>query len=517
MAKKSGVQISRIAVLAFFLILITFAATMHQIIGGGPDGVPSIDSLCPFGGLEIVYKYLSSAGEFIKRTNVSNFILLGGTMVLAVVAGRFFCGWICMIGFLQELFGKIGLKLFKKRFVVPVRLDKPLRFLKYLILFAVIFLTWRTGELIIRPYDPFAAYAHIPAGLSVFQDLFWGMMVLIVSLVASMFVDRFFCKYLCPMGAFLGIINKMSIFRIKRQDSTCIHCSKCSKICPVNIDVEKTDTVRSSECINCMQCITVCPTVEKKTMTANMAGRFLRLAVIIIIGLGIYLGIVGISMVTGIWKTQESSLKETVTEGDVLNPDNIRGFMTMEDIAKTFNLNINDLYGKLGITKKNVPVTTQMKKVGELAAKDGKVVGEAEVRNAVKELLNDRRPDKKNDNETSQFKANENMETPVNERKTDTKSSDIQVKKTDAVTEDKKKTGTDNALPDADEIKGTMSLNEIAVTYRIDIAVLYNKLKISKENIPENTTGKELKSILSKEGRIFEIQEIRDAVRELQK
>jgi polyferredoxin len=504
MAKKSGIQITRIIVLVTFLLIITFAATMHQIIGGGPKGAPSIDSLCPFGGVETIYKYVSEANGFLKRTNISNFILLGGTIALAIVVGRFFCGWICMLGFLQELFGKIGLKLFKKRLIIPVKFDKYLRFLKYILLFVIIFLTWKTGELIIRPYDPFAAYAHIPAGLSIFQDMLWGLVILAVSLIASMFVDRFFCKYLCPMGALLGIVNKISIFKIKRDESTCIHCSKCTKICPVNIDVEKIAEVKSSECINCFECVTVCPT-KKNTLSANMFGKFMNLVVVVIIGIGIYAGIVGISMAAGIWKTQESSTKEIVQEGSALNPDNIRGFMTIEEIAETFKININDLYKKLDISRDKIPETTQMKKIKDLASPLGKTIGEEDVRNAVRELLGMPRKDGTENKSSVEPKSEEISKIEVIKEDSKIKEQSKSVPKTEVKTD----------LPSPDDIKGATTLKEISETYKINLDDLYKKLNITKDKVPEISNGKEIKAILSKAGRSFEVQEIRDAVKEL--
>jgi hypothetical protein len=253
-----------------------------------------------------------------------------------------------------------------------------------------------------------------------------------------------------------------------------------------------------------MECITVCPTVEKKTMTANMTGRFLKPVFAAIIGLGIYAGIVGISMATGIWKTQESSLNETLKEGDEINPDNIRGFMTMEEIAKTFNLNINVLYNKLGITKNNVPETTQMKKVKDLAIKDGKNIGEDEVRNAVRELM---MPVK-----------GENENIPINETKEGDKTKSNETVKAEIKSGEIPKTETKIiSLPNPADITGTMTLKEITDTYKIDINKLYEKLKITEDKVPETTTGKDLKGILLKEGRNFEVQEIRDAVKELMK
>jgi LysM repeat protein len=270
-----------------------------------------------------------------------------------------------------------------------------------------------------------------------------------------------------------------------------------------------------------MECITVCPTLEKKTMSANIFGKFINLIFIVILGLGIYIGIIGISMITKIWKTQESSLSEAVNEGETLDPENIRGFMTMEEIAKTFNINVNDLYSELGITKNNVPVTSQMKKVGGLALKDGLNIGEDEIRNAVKKLAG-KSLDKTEDKKDAVIKKDVPIEKDNEKNKTTTTAVTTTTKEINDkqdVNDEKKKTVDTKAesLPDPMTIKGTMTLKEIADNYKIDIDSLYEKLNLSKEKVPETTAGRDIKNILSNDGRTMEVQEIRDVVKELLK
>lgn len=271
--KKSKIQIFRLISQLFFLVLVTIAGFRHQILGGGPSGSPPVDSICPFGAIESLYKLLAT-GKFIDKIDWSALVLLIGAIISTIIVGRYFCGWICALGTMQELFGKLGLKIFKKRFEVNARLDKSLRYLKYVLLAIILYFTWKTGTLIIRPYDPFAAYSHIPAGFEeLWGDFAIGFSILIISLIASMFYDRFFCKYACPLGAFLGIISKISLFKIKRENSTCIHCNLCNKSCPVNINVSNLNQIDSAECISCLECVTACPTNKGtlKTHIKNIA------------------------------------------------------------------------------------------------------------------------------------------------------------------------------------------------------------------------------------------------------
>lgn len=116
----------RYILLAVFLIFITIEAYLHQLLGGGK--APSIHALCPYGALESLYS-LIFGGSFIQKIFSGTLILLILTMLIALIFRRSFCGLICPFGALQEFFGIIGKKLFKKRFIVPQNIDKPLRYL----------------------------------------------------------------------------------------------------------------------------------------------------------------------------------------------------------------------------------------------------------------------------------------------------------------------------------------------------------------------------------------------------
>ena len=96
-----------------------------------------------------------------------------------------------------------------------------------------------------------------------------GLIILSIILIASLFVQRPWCKYLCPYGAFLGLFNKIKVFRIIRKDSTCISYKKCSNVCPMSIDVHEKNAVRDLSCISCFECVgeKVCP--KKNTISCS--------------------------------------------------------------------------------------------------------------------------------------------------------------------------------------------------------------------------------------------------------
>ncbi|MFA6506784.1 MAG: 4Fe-4S binding protein [Treponemataceae bacterium] len=358
--KLSGIQLARRISLGFFLVLTTTIAFLHQKL----QNIPAADAICPFGGLETLYK-LIAGGELVKRIEIGTVFLLVSIVILGIVLARFFCGWICALGALQGIFGSLGRRIFKKRFTVPAKLDNVLRYFKYVVLVAILYGTWTTGTLIIRPYDPWIAYSHLSAGIAeVWAEFAIGLIILIVSLLLSMLYERAFCKYVCPLGAFNAILAKVPMFRIKREASTCISCSMCDKACPMNIDVMKADSVDSAECISCMECVTICPT-KKGTLKTFLAGKSVALALIAGLGLSIYAAPLVVGHLTGTLRFSAASLKEQATKG-TLKVEDIKGSSTWAQVADSFGIELHRLYKEAGVDDKKVPSDTKLKDSGPL-------------------------------------------------------------------------------------------------------------------------------------------------------
>lgn len=359
--KLTGIQLARRISLGFFLTLTTVLTILHQKL----QNIPNIDSFCPFGGIETLYKY-AAGGELIKKLEISNIFLLVSIVVLGIVLSRFFCGWICAFGALQGVFGKLGAKIFKKRFTVPKKIDSVLRYFKYVVLFAILAGSWTLGELVIRPYDPWAAYGHLSAGIAeIWGEFAVGLVILVLSLVLSMLYERAFCKYVCPLGAFNAILGRIPLFRIKREASTCISCSLCDKACPMNVDVMNADVVKSPECISCMECVTVCPT-KKGTLKTFLAGKAVPLAAVAVIGIGIYFAPIAYGMVTGTIRFTAASLGELAQKG-ALAVEDIKGSSTWAQVAESFGIDLERLYRETGVDPKKVPSDAKLKDTGALA------------------------------------------------------------------------------------------------------------------------------------------------------
>jgi NapH/MauN family ferredoxin-type protein len=327
--KRPAVKSMRLGVLLMVLVFSTGIGILHQY---GKTWVPvGVDALCPFGGIESVWR-LFTAGQVLERIALSSFILLGATVVIAIVFRRSFCGNICPLGTLQELAARLGRLFFKKRTVMPAAIDKPLRYLKYAVLVLVAVLSAVLATLVIRPVDPWAAYQHL-TGPDLFQEFAGGFVVLVASLALSLVFDRFFCKYLCPMGAFLGLVSKGGLFKVTRNKDSCIDCMACDKACPVNIPVQSLDRVMTAECLNCSECINACPVPNTLYYEGPKKARVAPL-VMLIITFALFGAVVGSTTITGAFQWGDLTVAERVKQTGAFNPEAITGRSTFAEIVE---------------------------------------------------------------------------------------------------------------------------------------------------------------------------------------
>jgi polyferredoxin len=256
----------------FFLVLIALIAVNHTLAESGKS-IPlipsaSLHAVCPFGGVVTIYKLIGE-GSFVQKLHESTLVLGIAVFAAAILLGPAFCGWICPFGTVQEFVAKLGRKLLGRRYgkIIPKRLDSVLKYLRYVVLILVVVMTAISGKLLFSNVDPYYA---------LFQ--FWTGEVAITAFIAlgvvmglSLIVERPFCRYACPYGAFLGLTNYFRIMPIRRNEGTCISCSKCDKACPMGVTVSNKTTIRDTACISCLLCTSdaVCPvsdTVEIKVI-----------------------------------------------------------------------------------------------------------------------------------------------------------------------------------------------------------------------------------------------------------
>jgi polyferredoxin len=257
----------------FFFILITLIAINHTLAQSG-SAIPilssaSLHAVCPFGGVETLYT-LASSGLLVKKVHDSALVLAGLSILLAIFFGPVFCGWICPLGTVQEWIGKLGRKLFRRRYnhFVPAKLDNILRYARYGILIWVLYVTATSGILVFEAYDPYFALFNFWSG----EVAPTALLILGVTLALSIFVERPWCKYACPYGAVLGLTNLFRVFSIKRAASTCKADGACSIMCPMNIPVDNKTVVRDHQCISCLECTSeaICPVAKTVVLTTGV-------------------------------------------------------------------------------------------------------------------------------------------------------------------------------------------------------------------------------------------------------
>ncbi|WP_411679971.1 4Fe-4S binding protein [Clostridium thailandense] len=207
------------------------------------------------------------------------------------------------------------------------------------------------------PYDPWTAYGHAGEGLnSIIEEFPIGSILLLITIIGSMLYDRFFCKYLCPMGAFYGIVSKVSPGKITRDENTCVNCGLCNKNCPVNIKVSESKVIKSAECLNCQSCILSCP--MKDTLKFKFFGKGIAPITVIIIVISIFFGGIGITKLTNVYQTTPAPITSSTT----LNPEEIKGYMSIEDVSTALKIDLKEVYKKLNIPT-TVPKETKLKDV----------------------------------------------------------------------------------------------------------------------------------------------------------
>ena len=160
---------------------------------------------------------------------------------------------------------------------LPRWLDIPIRGLKYLVL---AFFAWAVYTM---PASAIDEFMRTPYGLivdvkmlSFFRNLTeTAALILLLLVAASVVVKHFWCRYLCPYGALLGLLSWFSPTRIRRDEQSCIECGKCAKACPSLLPVDKLITIRNAECTGCLECTTACPSEGALSVTLG-AGRVKR-------------------------------------------------------------------------------------------------------------------------------------------------------------------------------------------------------------------------------------------------
>lgn len=281
---------------------------------------PTIFSFA-FNGIKALVTSISQ-GTFENLTTANKLGLV--LIIFTFLFGRFFCGWICSFGAYNDIVYIIGSKFIKIKNTSIEKYNSYLRYLKYFILFIIICLCITNNASFINGKSPWDVFGQIVSLRFRFDGFLIGIILLVIITIGCLFVERFFCRYLCPLGAIFSIVDRLHLFELHKENSKCGKCRICTNECSMGIKLYKENEVKSGECIKCYKCEEACP---RKNFEVKVLGKKINKYIAIIITL-----ILIISMFFGVKilklpNTNKNVAKET--------SDNIEEYSKTEEILGT--------------------------------------------------------------------------------------------------------------------------------------------------------------------------------------
>ncbi len=311
-ARRAYLRKLRYAVqLWFFLFSIYAGYRFFQFVqhfeSPGHPFVPrpaSVDGFLPIAGfMSLKYFLLTGIVEPIHPAAMFIFV---AAVVVSLTAKKGFCGWICPVGTFSQYLWMIGEKIHRKKMRLGTQIDIPLRVIKYLLMglfLALIGIAMVPNMMVLFFITDY--YKVVDVHTMEFFTEISGTALVVVSiiLVLSLVYKNFWCRYLCPYGALLGLVSLLSPLKIRRKEEHCIHCRRCSEVCPSLIDVEQKTTISSPECYGCLTCLSHCPSEGALDMTVrtNTSRKPVRAGYFIAALLIIFYVFIGAGKWTGHW------------------------------------------------------------------------------------------------------------------------------------------------------------------------------------------------------------------------
>jgi polyferredoxin len=266
---------------------------------------PSVEAFLPISAL-VNLKRLVLTGQF-DTIHPAGLTIFMAALFIGLALRKGFCGWICPVGFASNLAEGFS-RRFKLLFTAPAWVDYPLLTLKYLLLLFFSYLILLKMDIASIENFNRSTYNLVVDAKMLFFFLApsaLSLWVLVFLVVISFFLRNFWCRYLCPYGALLGVLALCSPLKIRREEKNCIHCKKCDRICPGAITVSDKKIVRTPECIGCGECVSVCPAKDCLTLSAPGRKR-LPLVILPAAVVTVFLLFYGWAVLTGHWHSEIS-------------------------------------------------------------------------------------------------------------------------------------------------------------------------------------------------------------------
>ncbi len=314
--KEKGIQKIRFIVQTLFALLciwigIEFYQFTQYLETNGAAAFssrpPGVDGFLPISSFMSFILFITTGN--VHAAHPAGFFIFFAIVLVSLLFGKSFCSWLCPVGFLSELIGDFGKKIFRKNIKFPKLLDYPLRSLKYLMLgflfYSVFFML--SGPALKAFLDsPYNLVADVKMYYFFAEISRFSLIVIGILFLLSIVLRGFWCRYLCPYGALLGITSLLSPNKIKRNPVSCIDCGICNKACPSFIKVDKVKTVISDECTTCMSCVDACPVADTLQLETVGKKKKINKKLVAIGVVTIFMLVTGFGIISGNWQNKIS-------------------------------------------------------------------------------------------------------------------------------------------------------------------------------------------------------------------
>lgn len=300
----------------FFILTLWIGYRFYQFLlyfesPGNPfvQRPPAVDSFLPIAGL-MSFKYFLFTG-IIEPIHPAAFVMFVAIITTSLIMKKGFCGWICPIGTISQVLWMAGEKVVGKNFRMEKYTDISLRLIKYALMALFLLLigvAMAPNMMVLFFLSDYYKIADVKT-MKFFTDISTTSLLVISAIAGlSLIYKNFWCRYLCPYGALLGLLSRLSPFKVRRSETDCTHCRACSRNCPSLIDVEKKTVVKSPECFGCLTCLSHCPSrgALDITMGAGKKRRIMTPYIFPLILVLIFYLIIGAGMLGGKWQSRLS-------------------------------------------------------------------------------------------------------------------------------------------------------------------------------------------------------------------
>lgn len=364
------------------------------------------EAYCPMGGLQALATFFVRGSLPCSMSMVQ--IVMGIVLTAAVVLfSKLFCGYICPLGTVQDLLVKLRNVIGWKGIEIKSGsiADKVLRVIKYALLFWIFYMTATASELFCKNLDPYYAVA---TGFKGEITLWMSIVTVALVLVCGFFINMFWCRYLCPLGAIsnslkfwewivvlaaayyvLGLVGvnvpwwallaafcvagylleilcgkpKLQVLHIMKNDAKCTHCGICNKHCPYGIDIAncKTGAVNAVDCTLCGECTAVCPMDAIHTGVCVKGSRNLgnvllpAIIAVLLVAFGFWAGdkyeLPTINVTWGIEETLEDGTVKQLVDPSVLETMEMTGLRSVKCYGSSmaFKAKLEKIRGVYGV------------------------------------------------------------------------------------------------------------------------------------------------------------------------